>query len=306
MMKSVVTIVLACAACGGASAQDAARYFSRASFCPAERVRATPRPELALRAPDAELARVPEWREPVPPAELLRDPARMRMWNDKRDAEYASWLAMRHSAASRYTYSYTTVFEIVGCGTTAVYSCAWYSCEQITDAARLACRDNSTPIAQGVPPTLACVRGREPYDLALSPRDCAASCAKDDPRCPLACLATAHQTCEARGFDRFGLCAPFAEAEAGAEKVAREATDAGAKAAALHAAADDLRANADDMRTCATACPRASSRALTECMVGCATTSRERCERSAPTTSWCEGFRTAETAMQRQLAAVSR
>jgi hypothetical protein len=88
--------------------------------------------------------------------------------------------------------------------------------------------------------------------------------------------------------------------------VARETFDAAAKASALHAAADDLRANAEALTSCANACPRTTSRALTTCMVGCATTSRERCERTAPAPSWCEGFRTTETAMQRQLAAVSR
>src|SRR5258708_18955398 len=251
MMKSVVTIALAWAACGGAGRQEAARYFSRASFCPAERVRATAGPELVLRPPDAELARVPEWREPVPPGDVLRDPARMRLWNEKRDAEYTAWLTQRHAAATNYGSSYSTIFEIAGCGTSAVYSCLFYSCEQITDAGRLACRDNGTPIAQGVPPTLACVRGEEPYHLALSPRDCAASCAKDDPRCPLACTAIARQTCEARGFDRFGLCAPLAEAEQEAEKVARETFDAAAKASALHAAAADLRANAAPLTPCA-------------------------------------------------------
>jgi hypothetical protein len=317
-MRAAVTISIAmCVTACMDGDNHIASTFARDTFCPSDRVHVAVVPALAVEPFDAHPRPSEPWQEPELPLAVARAPARMRLWQAQRDAAYAEWQAGREQTQAQDSERITAarrapVYEVTGCGGNRLYRCdsaSWQGCSQVTEAIsvsdRLTCTNGSTP--RVVDGKIACVPGEAITNVywctnacgdgtacqhGCTDDSCRLSCATSTVHCIHDCAAKSHAQCEAAGLARLGLCESLAQLD----RSTGESDEHTSRAAAeIHDQADD-RAMFDTIEAtshaCADPCRRATdSRALTTCMLRCATRAVEQCERDAKRPDvWCKGL----------------
>jgi hypothetical protein len=326
-MGTRLSPVLVIAAVSCASEPDmVTTSFARETFCPDARVHAAPAP-LALARSLAMLPHVAPWLEPVAPPAIASDAERMKLWTARRDAEYAAWERKRDLADPRTNPTLardgTPIFEVTGCGSARLYACysgrhaSYCTPLQLSAMTYLVCQNNGAIHVTG-DGAIACTAGEPPVDqyacATACPQDsdcasgcgsdasCALTCGADAARCRLDCATSAREQCDASGLGLFGACTQLADEERSARDVANRIGDAAAQFAQMATRRKRLDSAIAELETCSRACRGAGSpRPIATCLLECATRARAQCEGDEPHTSWCDGLRSGEQALQQQL-----
>jgi hypothetical protein len=280
MHRALVLVVIA-AGCTS-DAELARQSYVRGAFCPPERVRAFELPELALFIDDAR-ATTP-WQEPVPPAGVAADPARLALWQRTRDADHGAWAA-REARAAAVTQPASNVQELVGCDGAQLWTCGrgrhGVSCRRVAGVDNgqvLACRDGRAARFSGG--VFQCTS--EP---AFSRTRCATGCPSGEYRCLLDCAATAVDECRRNGLDELGLCGGAAHER-----------DELAKSVAQVASASEYAALSKALESCLAPCKSSSS-----CTADCLGQAAERCEQRQVGDAVCTRLRSSADTMHRQV-----